>query len=212
MDASATRRMSEYSQEPITLTHLERLSKMAARDNRFLTRDGSNWTDYRGRPLLVVLAQGAAQHYVAVQTGHGQAKGVKDLDVWSFFAGVPGHRLNCEKRHMHEDFGPSELGRQLYDMCKARNVAERRLWEKWERTFEGRRVDMFVRSFPDVALDAEFGKVLTAARSWLEHGILIGQRRRPGEKKPSGWHLAHKPAVVIDPAAHRGEVAWLPLL
>jgi hypothetical protein len=90
MGASAARRMSEYSQEPITLAHLERLSKMAAHDNRFLTRDGSNWTDYRGRPVLVVLAQGAAQHYVAVQTGHGQAKGVKDLDVWSFFAGVGG--------------------------------------------------------------------------------------------------------------------------
>jgi hypothetical protein len=211
MDASATRRMSEYSQEPITLAHLERLSKMAAHDYRFLTRDGSNWTDYGGRPVLVVLAQGAAQHYVAVQTGHGgQAKGVKDLDVWSFFAEVPGHRLTCEKRHMHEDFGPSEFGRQLYDMSKAENDRVRRRWEKWERTFEGRRVDMFVRSLP-VALDAAFDEVLTAARSWLEHGILVSRHKRRG-KEHSGWHLAHKPAVVIDPAPHRGEVAWMPLL
>lgn len=210
MDASATGRMSERSHQPITPEHLGRLSEMAADDNRCLTRADSKWTDYRGRQVLVVLAQGAARHYLDVQAGCGRTNGVKDLDVWSFFAEVPGHRLISEVRHIHRDFGPSELGRQRYDMSKARSAAERRRWEKWERTFQGRRVDMFVRSLP-VALDAAFGEVLAAARRWLEHGIVDAQHCRPGDE-PSGWHLAHDPAVVIDPAPQRGTVAWMPLL
>jgi hypothetical protein len=59
-----------------------------------------------------MVTAGAAQHYLAVQAGRAQTKGVKDLDIWSFFAEVPGHRLICEVRHIHRDFGPSDLGRQ----------------------------------------------------------------------------------------------------
>ena len=110
MDASATGRMSKRSHQPITPEHLERLSGMAANDNLGLTRDDSKWTDYRGRQVLVVLAQGAARHYLDVQAGLERTNGVKDLDVWSFFAELPRHRLNCERRGIHRDFGPSELG------------------------------------------------------------------------------------------------------
>jgi hypothetical protein len=105
--------------------------------------------------------------------------------------------------HIHRDFGPSELGRQRYDMSNARSAGKHRQWESWERTFQGRCIDMFVRSLP-VALDAAFGEVIGAARWWLERGILDAQHCRPGDE-PSGWHLAHKPAVAIDPAPHPGE-------
>ncbi len=95
-------------------------------------------------------------------------------------------------------------------MTKARSPRERSKWEEWSG-FAGRRVDLFVRDLP-VDLDADFGEVLAAVRAWLENGIGVGQRRRQDEKKPSGWWLAHKPGIVIDPVEHRGETAWMPLL
>src|SRR5688572_15541564 len=91
---------------PFGLEHLERLSALAAEDRRrFLVR----YPEYRTRLLLVVLAQGAAQHLVDDRTG------VKDLDVWTFFSTIPGQRFPADRRETHADFGPSAFGRQLYD-------------------------------------------------------------------------------------------------
>jgi hypothetical protein len=53
------------------------LSTIAAEDRELFLATHPN---FRGRVIAVVLAQGAATHYV---TG---AKGVKDLDVWTFFS------------------------------------------------------------------------------------------------------------------------------
>jgi hypothetical protein len=65
MGASATGWMSDRSYEPITSEHLGRLSEMAADDSGRLTRDDSNWTEYRGRQVLVVLAQGAETDFAS---------------------------------------------------------------------------------------------------------------------------------------------------
>ncbi len=66
---------------------LARLSEIASQDRDDLSDPSGKWPDYRGRQVLVVLAQGGAQQYL------GGSTGVKDLDVWSFFARVPGHAL-----------------------------------------------------------------------------------------------------------------------
>jgi hypothetical protein len=49
---------------------------------------------------------------------------MKDLDVWSFFAAIPGVRFPADIRKTHADFGPSELGRQPYDLADARSPRE----------------------------------------------------------------------------------------
>ena len=62
---------------PLNKRHLARLSKIAEADHEsFYARR----PEYRGRLIAVVLAQGAALHYL------DRSNGVKDLDVWTFFA------------------------------------------------------------------------------------------------------------------------------
>jgi hypothetical protein len=64
----------------ITSGVLDRLSAIAAddREDRFHRRP--RWAPYRDRVLCVALCQGAALHYL------NGVNGVKDLDVWTFFA------------------------------------------------------------------------------------------------------------------------------
>lgn len=64
----------------ITRRVLDRLSEIAAedRDDRFRRRP--RWERYRDRVLCVALCQGAALHYLDGENG------VKDFDVWTFFA------------------------------------------------------------------------------------------------------------------------------
>lgn len=68
------------STAPITRPVLERLSAIAAEDqaDRFDRRP--RWAVYRDRVICVVLCQGAALHFV------NGTNGVKDLDVWTFYA------------------------------------------------------------------------------------------------------------------------------
>jgi hypothetical protein len=88
--------------EPIGPGVLDRLSSMAAEDmaNRFMLHP--RWSVYGDRVLCVALCQGAALHYLA-----GEA-GVKDFDVWTFFARVNGMpfppRWRTERRFDVEPF------------------------------------------------------------------------------------------------------------
>lgn len=169
----------------ITAEHLDRLSDLAAADReRFYVGQPR----YRGRHLATALAQGAALHWLDGTTG------VKDLDVWSFFALPPEHdRFVASVRKVQVDFGPSELGRQSYDLAGARTPRERARFERWSR-FAGRRVDLMLRGLrcrPDED-QAE------AIRAWLRSGT-------PGS---SAWWLAQKAVVLIDPPGRRGERVW----
>lgn len=80
-----------------------------------------------------MLAQGAASHYLDCLVGHESAsrRGVKDLDVWMFYAAMPGTAFPAARRETHADFGPSTLGRQSYDLAGARTARERALWRRW---------------------------------------------------------------------------------
>ena len=66
---------------------------------------------------------------------------------------------------MHVDFGPSELGRQRYDMSVAKNEAERARFRKWS-AFSGRRVDLLMRG---LRAGLEAGPA-EAIRGWLRPG------------------------------------------
>src|SRR4051812_48950852 len=68
------------SQARITGEVLNRLSEIAAEDREDRFRRRPRWAPYRDRILCVALCQGASLHYLDHQNG------VKDLDVWTFFA------------------------------------------------------------------------------------------------------------------------------
>ena len=80
---------------------------------------------YAGRLLGRALCQGAALHYV------NQRNGVKDFDVWSFYAQYDDWPFPARWRGMR-DFGPSRFGRYSGD----------------PPLYSGRRVDLLGRSLP----------------------------------------------------------------
>jgi hypothetical protein len=180
-------RLAARSYARLTYAHLKCLSDLAAADReRFYLAQPL----YRGRNIATVLAQGAALHWLDGKNG------VKDLDVWSFFALPPEHdRFVADRRETQADFGPSELGRQRYDLDAARNERERNRYRRWQ-LYEGRRVDLMLRGL-QCPLDAD---PAIEIREWLVRG-------KPGS---SPWWLSKKAVVLIDPPERRGEVAWPP--
>lgn len=100
------------------------------------------------------------------------------------------------------DFGPSSLGRQAYDMHKARNERQRASWKRLSTTYTGRRVDLCVRALP-VQADAPIDSVISSLQEWLARGA-----QSTAARKPSAWHLAKKAVVLLYPDSHRGYVVW----
>ncbi len=178
---------TDRSFAPLTDEHPARLSALAAQDREQFYASSPR---YRGRHLATVLAQGAAQHFIDGMTG------VKDLDVWSFFALPAGEdKFPADIRHRHVDFGPSTLGRQLYDLSRARSKVERARWVKWAR-FEGRRVDLFLRG-QRCGIDTD---PVDAITEWLRAGR--------SKKNSSPWWLSQKAVVLLDPWPK--EIVWPP--
>ena len=109
----------------ISKPDLKRLAAIARADNDdFFRRNPLVGRLYRSRLLCTALCQGAALHYVDGRNG------VKDFDVWSFFAEHPGMPYP-PRRHATADFGHSKFGRPRADF-----------------ELEGRRVDLLGRSLP----------------------------------------------------------------
>jgi hypothetical protein len=164
--------VAERSYEKITQRDLARLSELAAADraDRFTRRP--RWRVYESRIIAVALCQGAALHYV------NGANGIKDFDVWTFYAdhaeGPFPYRWTTRA-----DFGPSRFGR--------------RDSEPYKETYDGRRVDFIGRSLPEPeGVDAV--AALTRYLSQPQTG--------------SARCLAEKAIVVIDPRELRGQVLW----
>lgn len=99
--------LTERSYAPLTAEHLSRLAGIAQADHELFT---AGHPEYANRRVAVTLAQGAACHYLDGCTG------VKDLDVWSFYVKLPRQKWLADSRNRHVDFGPSDLGRQHYDL------------------------------------------------------------------------------------------------
>lgn len=94
----------ERSLEPIAGEDLARLAEIAREALGDLIQRKPRWAPYRDRLLAIALCQGAACHYRDRRTG------VKDFDVWLFFAEIPGQRFPYRWRACW-DFGPSRFGR-----------------------------------------------------------------------------------------------------
>lgn len=201
-DAELTAHQTWRTFEPLTRGHLDRLADLAARDHEAFTRPTGR-PEYRQRRLLAVLAQGAASHYLDCLAGHDPRSraGVKDLDVWTFYAAIPGTAFPAARRETHADFGPSSLGRQSYDLVGARTARERALWRQWA-TYQGRRVDFLMRTLP-VQPDVPYTEIVQAVQDWLRRGAAASH-----PKKPSAWHLLRKAMVTLTPAPQRGQILW----
>ncbi|MGH3295201.1 MAG: hypothetical protein ACRDP7_25730 [Trebonia sp.] len=91
---------------------------------------------YAGRLLCRALCQGAALHFLDGKNG------VKDFDVWSFYAALDDGPFPYRWRGT-ADFGPSKFDRYPGD----------------PPSYSGRRVDLLGRSLP-VTLDADPAAVL----------------------------------------------------
>lgn len=201
-DAELNGRPPRRTFELLTKQHLDRLANLAALDHEAFTRPAGR-PEYRQRRVLTVLAQGAACHYLDCVFGHdlGSRTGVKDLDVWTFYAAIPGTAFPGGRRETHADFGPSSLGRQSYDLAEARTARERALWRRWS-AYQGRRVDFLMRALT-VQPEASYAEILQAVRDWLLRGAAASC-----PKKPSAWHLAQKAMVTLTPALQRGQIIW----
>lgn len=165
------------SYERIDKRTLERLARIARADRRWFLEGRP---EYRGRLICVALCQGAGLHYVDIARGHRRPNGVKDFDVWSFFAKIPGKRFPAYRRHVHVDFGPSKFGRWNHEPRRFRH-------------YVGRRVDLLMRDL-DVTVVAD---PVQALREWLEEGRTRSQR-----------DLAAKGVVLIQPARLRRKIVW----
>jgi hypothetical protein len=136
-----TTRCSGRSLERIGTDDLLRLATLAADvEAGLFARHPRGAGRYAGRLVCRALCQGAALHYLDARTG------VKDLDVWSFYAARDDGPFPYRWRGT-ADYGPSKFGRYPDD----------------PPSFTGRRVDLLGRSL-DVPLDAE---PVTALRDYL---------------------------------------------
>src|SRR5450759_1216502 len=83
---------------------LLRLAQLAREDREALFVNKPRWQPYSGRIIAVALCQDAALHYVDGRNG------VKDFDVWTFYAA---HAVGPfpYRRNGTRDFGPSKFGR-----------------------------------------------------------------------------------------------------
>lgn len=164
----------ERSYEPIRRSDLDRLAALAAADREARFNRRPRWGVYRDRLICVALCQGAALHYVDGKNG------VKDFDIWTFFAehaeGPFPYRWSTDA-----DFGPSYFGR--------------RASEPGRRVFSGRRVDFNARSLAEPT-DADPIGALTR---------YLGTGRTQSARK-----LAEKAVVIIEPLPLLGVVAWTP--
>jgi hypothetical protein len=112
----------------IDVADLLRLAALAAdAEAELFERNPHGSGRYAGRLLGRALCQGAAVHYVNGKNG------VKDFDVWSFYAEQDDWPFPARWRRTR-DFGPSKFGRYPGDPPR----------------YTGRRVDFLGRSLPAV--------------------------------------------------------------
>jgi hypothetical protein len=117
---------SDRSLARIEVADLGRLAALAAdAEAELFRRNPQGSGRYAGRLLGRALCQGAALHYI------NGSNGVKDFDVWSFYAQFDDWPFPARWRGTR-DFGPSKFGRYPGDPPH----------------YSGRRVDLLGRSLP----------------------------------------------------------------
>jgi len=152
----------------IEVTDLLRLARRAAQaEAELFARRPQVARRYGGRLLCRALCQGAALYYLSGE------KGIKDFDVWSFYAEHDDGPFPY-RWHLQRDFGPSKFGRYPHDAP----------------SYAGRRVDFLGRSLPAglrtdraAALRKYLstGRTATAKALAAKAVILIDPEHRVGE-------------------------------
>ena len=135
---------------PIEREDLGRLARIARLDREDLFARKPRYRALGERLICVALCQGAALHYVDGENG------VKDFDVWTFFAAHPDHPDYPWRRRKAVDFGDPKFGRSPD-----------------KPHFTGRHVDLLGRSLR-VAEDADPAAIL---REYLTEGRTATARR-----------------------------------
>jgi len=103
--------VSERSLAVFDAEDLRRLSEIARKDvQRFIAGNPAARAELPSKILCVALCQGAALHYV------DKTNGVKDIDVWTFFADDGRKPWPDCRKAMPYDFGPSKFGRHPDDL------------------------------------------------------------------------------------------------
>lgn len=162
----------ERSRETITRGDLRELAKFARAHRERWFRYDKPTSVFENRFLCSALCQGAALHYVDGRNG------VKDFDIYEFYADVPSVTIPY-RAHWCYDFGPSKFGRQ----------ANSRLHPE----YEGRRIDLFVRALKvDVGADP-----VVAVQNYLRES-----------KTTTATLLAQKAVVLLEPDALLATIAW----
>jgi hypothetical protein len=105
-----TGEISERTLAAFSEDNLQRLSHIARDDlQRFIDNAPAVRAEFASKVLCVALCQGAALHYV------DRVNGVKDIDIYTFFAAGGGK--NFPRRPvMSYDFGSSQFGRHPDDL------------------------------------------------------------------------------------------------
>jgi hypothetical protein len=158
----------ERSLARIELADLFRLAALAAdAEAELFRRNPQGCGRYTDRLLGRALCQGAAMHYL------NESNGVKDFDVWSFYAQHDNWPFPARWRGTR-DFGPSKFGRYPHDPAR----------------YSGRRVDLFGRSLsaqPGADLADVLRRYLAARRTDSAKAlaakavVLIDPKDRAGE-------------------------------
>jgi hypothetical protein len=123
---SKVNRSAERSYARIGRKDLAHLAELARADREHFFSNHPNLNRlYRNRVLCVALCQGAALHFVDGRNG------IKDFDVWTFFADRTDRRFPWRRPVVNADFGRSKFGRNPHD-----------------HGLLGRRVDFLMRGIP----------------------------------------------------------------
>jgi len=84
---------------------LLRLQEIAARDREGFFERNRKYDDLRNHVVAVALCQGAALHFVDGRNG------IKDIDVWTFYAPHPALRYPSRRPVRSYDFGDPRFGK-----------------------------------------------------------------------------------------------------
>ena len=136
----------------------------------FIHGEGAKWENFYNieQPLVAALCQGAAMHYSDKITG------VKDFDVWFFY---PFNKKHLPYRTIWNwDYKNPKFGRNLSEL-----------------SFEGRRVDVLVRSIKNYALNDPVRTI----HIYLDR-----------ENTTSSRELARKAVVLLYPESLLGKIVW----
>jgi hypothetical protein len=88
----------------IRKTDLLRLGRIAHADAMEFFQRNPSYSVFADRVIAVALCQGAALHYI------DQSTGVKDFDVWTFYAAAGSIRYPWRKPRIPRDFGIPRFG------------------------------------------------------------------------------------------------------